>query len=68
MMVARTHLAFFSFWLLDIGFHNFLSREEVPHTAAVELVSKGVEDSVKDGIRLRYNWEDLQAETISRYD
>lgn len=55
----------FSFRLLDIGLDNLLSGEEVPHSASVELISKGVEESVEDGICLRYNWEHLQAETVS---
>lgn len=57
----------FSFRLLDIGLDNLLSGEEVPHSASVELVSKRVEESVKDGICLCHNWEHLQAETRCRW-
>lgn len=52
----------FSFGLPDVRLDDLLSGEEVPHAASVELVSKRVEQSVENGICLRYNWEHLQAD------
>lgn len=56
------YLLHFSFGLPDIRLDNLLPGEEVPHAASVELVSKRVEESVEDGICLRYDWEHLQAD------
>lgn len=40
-----------------------MSGEEVPHAAAVELISKSVEEGVEDGVCLRYNWKHLSRKT-----
>lgn len=63
--VVGRHQEVASLRLLDVGLNNLLSGEEVPHSASVELISKWVEESVEDGICLCYNWEHLQAETVS---
>lgn len=40
-----------------------MSSEEVPHAAAVELISKRVEEGVEDGVRLCYDWKQLSRKT-----
>lgn len=59
--------SFLLFGLLKNWIDNLLSSEEMPHPAPVELISKGVEDGVENGVCLCENWKHLWAETSRPY-